>query len=271
MVLHRNRFWAAAVYLGILGFWLGGCGGKKQPSIGSSEDLPLGKDTKSDLLPGFEETRVSVSSDSIVVTGLGNVSSPAFALEAAVYKVTFGFRGKPSDRFSAEVSSNSDIPPFDATLLSGFSKEMSGWCRESRIFKWYRNSRATLSVTAVAEWKIVFEKFPVAGTPVSAPVTLSGFGTRVTAPIRMPRGDVRFGIECPDTKQAGFVVTLYDGNTGEKAIQDILASNAEQGSAETGTSYRTEKTVAIPWAPLCVIEVAANGQSRWTIRIDAGP
>ena len=170
--------------------------------------------------------------NSFILTGEGEKSTPKVKMEKRAYIINFKYKGSGGEQFEVYLPRrNPGLPPLSLAPFMGFAKDNSGWLTESKILQWEGNkSDVSFNIKASTPWVIDFKKFPIKDVPLQIPATLNGSGSHVTKLISLRKGIVNFDISCPNTRKAGFMVTLYDGNTGQHVLpQIIIASNVEAG------------------------------------------
>ncbi|MGA2297476.1 MAG: hypothetical protein ABSG15_08015 [FCB group bacterium] len=213
---------------------------------------------------------VATNQNTIVITGTGERSTPKFIMEKGAYIVNFKYRGISGNQFEVFLPSRqSGFPPVSLAPYLGFAKDASGWSNESKIFQWKgEKSDVSLNIKATDEWKIEFYRLPLKDSPLQIPTILAGTGSQVTKLFELKKGQITFDIKCPDTQKAGFMVTLYDGKTGQHVLPEIIiASNVEAGADASKTEYASIKKIDIPYEGLYLLEIAANGNSPWEIKV----
>ena len=121
----------------------------------------------------------------------------------------------------------------------------------------------TAAVTADGQFAITFTKLPT-GIPVAPPQSSSGAGTQVVGPISLQAGAATVNVACPDAHQAGFSVSLRDGNTGARAVP-MFAANVGGGTAQN--NYSAQKQITVPAAGTYYFEIGANQGANWSLNV----
>jgi len=216
------------------------------------------------------DSKVSREPDEVTITGSGESTTPKIAFEPGCYILEFKYKSDNPVPFDALLAPlQQGFPAHSLAPYSGFAKNASGWYSESKIMD-FKSSKSYLPIIVKTSvpWEIKLKKLPLVNdNALETPAVITGYGTQVTQAVKLNKGSATFEIKCPDTKKAGFMITLFN-NLGKHVLPSIiLASNVEPGANPKETSYGSTKKINIPYQGIYFLEIAANGTSAWEVKI----
>lgn len=204
---------------------------------------------------------VSTSGQTMTITG-SQAGQFTMTMEKAKYLVSVKSATGNIGMTTPEMGTDTDLIPYDSASL-----ESSGSYEQQMIHNWNtagdNSFKITFAGSETGPYTIAWTKLPSGVAAVSPPQKYTGKGQKVLGPVKLNAGTATFTLSCPDAKQAGFNVQLFNADTG--AGLGMVGYNAEGGSVTN--SYSATKTQNIAAAGNYYIQVTANSAAAWEIDV----